>query len=83
MMAVWASDFVASKIYDCNGQGPEVQKDEFETGYEVLHQPRRRSQKTKTQTGINLTCADKGKVVLVELHAWDEAGQRRLLRHLR
>nr|WP_290934645.1 hypothetical protein [Haliscomenobacter sp.] len=24
MMAVWASDFVASKIYDCNGQGTET-----------------------------------------------------------
>ena len=28
-----------------------------------------------TQTGLNLTCADKGKVVLVELHAWDNAGK--------
>ncbi|TAG96213.1 MAG: hypothetical protein EAZ17_10130, partial [Sphingobacteriales bacterium] len=28
-----------------------------------------------TQTGLNLTCADKGKVILVELHAWDEAGK--------
>jgi hypothetical protein len=32
------------------------------------------SPKDKNVTGINLTCADKGKVILVELHAWDEAG---------
>jgi hypothetical protein len=30
--------------------------------------------KDKNATGINLTCADKGKVILVELHAWDEVG---------
>jgi hypothetical protein len=30
--------------------------------------------KDKNATGINLTCADRGKVILVELHAWDEAG---------
>jgi len=73
MMAVWASDFVASKIYDCNGQGPEtlnglklVTKYSINrVGDSVIH----------TQTGLNLTCADKGKVVLVELHAWDNAGK--------
>jgi hypothetical protein len=72
MMAVWASDFVASKIYDCNGQGPEV-KDGLKlvTKYSLN---RVGSPKDKNVTGINLTCADKGKVILVELHAWDEAG---------
>ncbi len=73
MMAVWASDFVASKIYDCNGQGPET-KDGLKlvTKYSIN---RVGSPVVATQTGINLTCADKGKVVLVELHAWDEAGK--------
>jgi large repetitive protein len=72
MMAVWASDFVASKVYDCNGQGPEV-KDGLKlvTKYSLN---RVGSPKDKNVTGINLTCADKGKVVLVELHAWDEVG---------
>ncbi|WP_421797557.1 T9SS type A sorting domain-containing protein [Haliscomenobacter sp.] len=73
MMAVWASDFVASKIYDCNGQGPET-KDGLKlvTKYSLnrVGQP-----VVSTQTGLNLTCADKGKVILVELHAWDEAGK--------
>ncbi|WP_421796223.1 ice-binding family protein [Haliscomenobacter sp.] len=73
MMAVWASDFVASKIYDCNGQGPET-KDGLKlvTKYSIN---RVGSPVVSTQTGINLTCADKGKVILVELHAWDEAGK--------
>jgi large repetitive protein len=72
MMAVWASDFVASKVYDCNGQGPEV-KDGLKlvTKYSLN---RVGDKKDKNVTGINLTCADKGKVVLVELHAWDEVG---------
>jgi len=72
MMAVWASDFVASKIYDCNGQGPEV-KDGLKlvTKYSLN---RVGEAKDKNKTSLNLTCADKGKVVLVELHAWDEAG---------
>jgi hypothetical protein len=72
MMAVWASDFVASKVYDCNGQGPEV-KDGLKlvTKYSLN---RVGSPKDKNVTGINLTCADKGKVILVELHAWDEVG---------
>jgi len=72
MMAVWASDFVASKVYDCNGQGPEV-KDGLKlvTKYSLN---RVGSPKDKNVTGLNLTCADKGKVILVELHAWDEAG---------
>jgi len=72
MMAVWASDFVASKIYDCNGQGPET-KDGLKlvTKYSInrVGQPA-----VSTQTGLNLTCNDKGKAILVELHAWDEVG---------
>uniref|UniRef100_UPI0035946A29 T9SS type A sorting domain-containing protein n=1 Tax=Haliscomenobacter sp. TaxID=2717303 RepID=UPI0035946A29 len=73
MMAVWASDFVASKIYDCNGQGPETLNGlKLVTKYSIN---RVGSPVVSTQTGINLTCADKGKVVLVELHAWDNAGK--------
>jgi len=73
MMAVWASDFVASKIYDCNGQGPET-KDGLKliTKYSInrVGQP-----VNKDQTGLNFTCADIAvSPILVELHAWDEAG---------
>ncbi len=73
MMAVWASDFVASKIYDCNGQGPET-KDGLKlvTKYSInrVGQPA-----NKDQTGLNFTCTDiANSPILVELHAWDNAG---------
>jgi hypothetical protein len=73
MMAVWATDFVASKIYDCNGQGPET-KDGLKlvTKYSIN---RVGSPVNKDQTGLNFTCADIAfSPILVELHAWDEAG---------
>ncbi|HOY18426.1 MAG TPA: SdrD B-like domain-containing protein, partial [Haliscomenobacter sp.] len=72
MMSVWAKDFVASPIYDCNGQGPEA-KDGLKviTKYSI----NRVGQVVKSdQTSLNLTCADAGKTILVELHAWDEVG---------
>ncbi|WP_373550153.1 T9SS type A sorting domain-containing protein, partial [Haliscomenobacter sp.] len=73
MMAVWASDFVASKVYDCNGQGPET-KDGLKlvTKYSInrVGQP-----VNKDQTGLNFTCVDiNNSPILVELHAWDNAG---------
>ncbi len=74
MMAVWASDFVASKIYDCNGQGTssgDPSGRPLVTKYSIN---RVGSPVVATQTGLNLTCADAGKTILVELHAWDEAG---------
>jgi hypothetical protein len=72
MMAVWAKDFVASAIYDCNGQGPET-KDGLKviTKYSIN---RVGEKPIASQTSLNLTCADAGKLILVELHAWDEAG---------
>jgi hypothetical protein len=73
MMAVWASDFVASKIYDCNGQGPEV-KDGLKlvTKYSVN---RIKETPSPSQTSVVLTCADlELGFILLELHAWDEVG---------
>jgi hypothetical protein len=72
MMTIWASDFVASKIYDCNGQGAET-KDGLKlvTKYSIN---RVGQAVNANQTSLVLTCADKGKLILVELHAWDERG---------
>jgi hypothetical protein len=73
MMTVWATDFVASKVYDCNGQGPEV-KDGLKlvTKYSVN---RVKEPVVPTQTSISVNCADlELGFILVELHAWDEAG---------
>jgi len=76
MMTVWASDFVASKVFDCNGQGPETHKDnsnlKLVTKYSVN---RVKEPVVPTQTSISVTCADlELGFILVELHAWDEAG---------
>lgn len=73
MMTVWASDFVASKIYDCNGQGPETNTtgQKLVTKYSIN---RVGSPAVESQTSLLLTCADAGKTILVELHAWDNAG---------
>jgi large repetitive protein len=74
MMAVWATDFVASKIYDCNGQDASKGDPSGRPLITKYSLNRIGFPKDKNVTGINLTCADKGKVILVELHAWDEAG---------
>jgi hypothetical protein len=72
MMAVWANDFIASKIYDCNGQGPETQAGlKLVTKYSInrVGQPVK-----EDQTGLTFTCADKDKTINVEIHAWDSKG---------
>jgi hypothetical protein len=74
MMAVWATDFVASKIYDCNGQDASKGDPSGRPLITKYSLNRIGFPKDKSITGINLTCADRGKVILVELHAWDEAG---------
>ncbi|WP_373551754.1 GEVED domain-containing protein [Haliscomenobacter sp.] len=73
MMTVWASDFVASKIYDCNGQGTETNAAgaKLVTKYSIN---RVGSPVVEAQTSLPLNCADAGKNILVELHAWDNAG---------
>jgi hypothetical protein len=73
MMTVWASDFVASKIYDCNGQGTETNAAgaKLVTKYSIN---RVGSPVIEAQTSLPLNCADAGKNILVELHAWDNAG---------
>ncbi len=79
-MTVWAKDFIASPAYDCNGQGNSTDpkdgpntKDGLKliTKYSVnrLGKP-----VSKDSTSITVTCADAGKQVPVEIHAWDEKG---------
>nr|WP_290941081.1 T9SS type A sorting domain-containing protein [Haliscomenobacter sp.] len=72
MMTVWANDFVASDIYDCNGQGPET-KD----GLKLVKKysiNRVGDPVDQNKTALELDCADAGENILVEIHAWDEAG---------
>jgi len=73
MMNVWATDFVASKVYDCNGQGPET-KDGLKliTKYSIN---RIKEAVNPNQTSISVNCKDlELGFILVELHAWDEKG---------
>jgi hypothetical protein len=74
MMSVWAKDFVASPIYDCNGQDPrnvDPSGHPLVTKYSIN---RVGETARPDQTGLTLNCADAGKTVLIELHAWDERG---------
>jgi uncharacterized repeat protein (TIGR01451 family) len=59
-MAIWASDFIASPISDC-------------TGPVVYSMNRSGEAPNIDSTGIVLTCADTGTLV-VEIWAWDGAG---------
>ena len=72
MMSVWANDFIASKIFDCHGQGPDTQNGlKLVTKYSINRvgeTPR------PDQTGITLSCADAGLTLDLEIHAWDEKG---------
>lgn len=70
---VWASDYVASPIYDCNGQGPETDKNGLKkiTRYSI-----NRVGQTPhiDSTSLTFTCAEAGQKVDIELHAWDNLG---------
>ena len=74
MAEVWATDFLASAIYDCNGQdatdtddngNPRVTKFSINiVGDSVIHD----------QAGLTFTCADAVRTIEVEIHAWDTEG---------
>jgi len=72
MITVWATDLVASKIFDCNGQGPETNGNgKLVTKYSIN---RVGSPAVDNQTSLIFNCKDASKIVQVELHAWDNAG---------
>jgi large repetitive protein len=68
-----AADFVASPIFSCYGQGPDTLNGmKLITQYSINRIGERVRQNKST---LNLTCADAGKVILIELHAWDTRGK--------
>jgi hypothetical protein len=72
IITVWATDLIASKIFDCNGQGPETNGNgKLVTKYSIN---RVGSPASENQTSLVFNCKEAGKIVLVELHAWDNAG---------
>lgn len=70
---VWASEIIASPVYDCNGQGPERNAQGLLkiTKYSINRVGEKPS---PDQTSLVLTCADAGKQISVEVHAWDNKG---------
>lgn len=79
-MAIWASDFEASPIYDCSGQGPEVHNETalprvtkfaIYKGEDVLNDPD--FVPNPNDTGLVLTDQDDANTV-VYIYAFDENG---------
>ena len=70
---VWATDLVASKVYDCNGQGPESQQGlKLVTHYSIN---RVGEKALPGQNKLVLNCEDaKLALIPVEIHAWDTQG---------
>jgi hypothetical protein len=69
---VLATDFVASPIYDCNGQGAETQNGLPKiTQYSIN---RMGTPKNPNQQSLLVDCSAVGTTILVEIHAWDEVG---------
>ncbi|MBK6949667.1 MAG: hypothetical protein IPH16_17715 [Haliscomenobacter sp.] len=72
MVVVWASDLVASPVYDCHGQGPETQEGNPGQKLIRLYSIHRAGELADPeQQSLIFTCEDAGDSVLVELHAWD------------
>ncbi|MDX2069237.1 MAG: dockerin type I domain-containing protein [Haliscomenobacter sp.] len=70
-----ATDLIAAGIYDCYGQGPDTNSNgqQLITHYSI----NRLGEKVdSSQKSIELNCDQAGKVVLVELHAWDIRGKQ-------
>lgn len=74
MAAIWATDFVASPIFDCTGQDvsdTDATGRPLVTDYSI-NLPG--EEPLRDQVDITVTCEDTMGINGVEIHAWDEAG---------
>lgn len=74
---VWATDFVASPIGDCTGQGPTLAPVNSGILQPVIMDysvNKIGDTAYRYSMGIQLTCDNLGMLVPVEVHAWDNAG---------
>ena len=72
---IWASDLIASDIYDCNGQDNTQVNANDNPLVNVYSINRVGDTPSQVVKNIDFNCADLDLgMVLVELHAWDEAG---------
>lgn len=74
MATIWASDLIASNIFDCSGQSDSLRQNRSKlvTEFSInrVGNPADQSQK-----GLTFFCGDQSPVgIPVEIHAWDEAG---------
>jgi hypothetical protein len=69
----WVSDFIASPVFDCSGQGPDG---------EILRYSINRVGETpdSSVTSIYVNCTEAAQTLEVEIHAWDEAGNHDFVR---
>ncbi len=72
-MALWASDFITSPVFDCSGQGENGLITDYSINLVEDPLGLGRDSVNRNQTGLTFYCADLG-TVRVEVHAWDEAG---------
>lgn len=68
-----ATDFVGGPIYDLNGQGPDTLGGKRLITHYSINRIGQLVDSSKKE--LKLTCVDVGKVIIVELHAWDQHGQ--------
>lgn len=72
MAEVWATDFIASDIADCSGQGPDLINGlPMVTSYSIN---RLDSAHKRDQIGLVFGCEEENEVIMVEIHAWDTVG---------
>jgi subtilisin-like proprotein convertase family protein len=71
---VWATDYVASPIYDCTGQDTTELDEEGRRQVTAYSINRVGEPASRDQTSLTVRCAQAGQIIEVEIHAWDEAG---------
>ena len=77
-MTIWANDFIASSVYDCNGQGEANPNNSG--GAEILKYSIHRADSViagtelpnANQTGLVVTCDDP-ETLIVRIYSWDNA----------
>ena len=71
---VWATDYVASPVYDCTGQDTTELDEEGRAQVTAYSINRAGEEASRDQTSLTVRCAQAGQIIEVEIHAWDEAG---------
>ncbi|NRB63441.1 MAG: T9SS type A sorting domain-containing protein [Saprospiraceae bacterium] len=71
---VWASDFIASTIYDCNGQDNTDTDNNGNPAISVYSINRVGEIPDASQTSLYVNCTEAVQTLQIEIHAWDAVG---------